>query len=157
MESEREEAVGAECLPAAVFADGHRGGAAAVVVDESLVAVVEVLFDCCEESVGEVVIFSKVVTLGEVDNFDVGSDGGGFGFFGERDKGVFRLGEVEVGDERGGGAEEAGDFEVASDERGEAESAERGPMTIWGVLEFRRVSQARWRSASVCLLWRRVI
>lgn len=38
-----------------------------------------------------------------------------------------------------------------------AKSAERGPIMIWGWSEVKMDSQARWRSASVCLEWRRVI
>ncbi len=63
VESQRQEAVRAEGLPAAVFANSHGGGAAAVVIDESLVAVVEVFLDCAEEGVGEVAIFGEVVAL----------------------------------------------------------------------------------------------
>ena len=86
MESEGEEAARAERLPTAVFANGHWSGAAAVVVDEGLVAVAEVFFDCRKERVGEVAIFGEVVTLSEVDDFDVGGDGGGFCLFGEGDE-----------------------------------------------------------------------
>ena len=130
MKSEREEAARTECLPTAVFADSHWSGAAAVVVDEGLIAVAEVFFDCREERIGEVAIFGEVVALSEVDDFDVGSDGGSFCLFGEGDEGAFGLGEVEVGDERGGGAEEAGDFEVAGDERGEAEGGVFGSVFL---------------------------
>ena len=35
--------------------------------------------------------------------------------------------------------------------------AERGPMIIRGVSEFKISSQIRWRSASVCLEWMRII
>ena len=37
-----------------------------------------------------------------------------------------------------------------------AKRAERGPMTIWGSFETRRLSQIWWRSASVWREWMRV-
>ncbi len=45
VKGEREEARGTEGLPAAVGADGHRGGAATVMEDNSLVMLAEVAFD----------------------------------------------------------------------------------------------------------------
>lgn len=76
VESQRKETVGAEGLPAAVFADGHGGGTTAIVVDESLVAKVKVFFDGGKERVGEVAVFSKILALCEVDDFDFWFDGG---------------------------------------------------------------------------------
>ena len=45
VKSKRQEAVGTEGLPATVFADCQRCGAAAVVKNEGLVVIFEVLFD----------------------------------------------------------------------------------------------------------------
>ena len=135
MESEGQETVGTEGLPAAVFTDGHRGGATAVVVNESLVAVFKVGLDGGEKRVGEVAVFGEVVTLGKVDDFDGGLESRRFCLFGERDERVFLAGEVKVGSERSGGAEKAGDFKRAGHERGEAESGVfRGVFLIIGGL-----------------------
>ena len=82
VESERQEAVGAEGLPAAFFAKSKGGGTAAVVIDEGLAAVFEVLFDSGDELVSEIVIFSEGFAGGKTDDFDLGFYGGSFGFFG---------------------------------------------------------------------------
>lgn len=96
VEGERKEAVGTEGLPAAFFTESEGGGAAAVVVDEGLVTVLKVFRDGGEKGVGEVAVFGEGFTRGEVDDFEVGGDGGGFGLGGERDEGVFGPGEVKV-------------------------------------------------------------
>ena len=130
VESEGEETVGAEGLPAAVFAKGEWGGAAAVVVNEGLVAGGEVFFDVSEERVGEVAVFGERLARGGVDDLDAGGDGGGFGLFGEEDEGVFVFGEEEVGDEGGGGAKEASDFEGAGEEGSEADGGVFGGVFL---------------------------
>lgn len=133
MESEGKETVGAEGLPATFFAESEGRGAAAVVIDESLVAVLEILCDGGEEGVGEVAIFGERFARGETDDFDLWRYGRGFGLFRESDEGVFGLSQVEVGNERGGGAEEARDFEGASEEGGEAEGGVfRGVFLVVG-------------------------
>ena len=138
VESEGKEAVGAEGLPAAFFAKGEGGGTAAVVVDEGLVALGEVLLDSGKKSVGEVAVFGEGFARGEVNDFKVGSDGGGFGFCREGDERVFGFGEVKVGNEGGGGAEEEGDFEGAGDEGGEAEGGVFGGvfLVVGGFVSF---------------------
>ncbi len=70
----------------------------------------EVGLDSFKEGVGEVAGAREVFSRGKVNNFDVWGDGGGLGFFGEGDERTLRLGKVEVGDERSGAPEEAGDF-----------------------------------------------
>jgi len=130
VEGEGEETVGAEGLPAAFFAESERGGAAAVVIDEGLVAVLEVLLDGGKKRVGEVAVFGEGFAGGEVDNLDVGGDGGSFGFLGEGDEGVFGLGEIKVGDERGGGAKEARDVEGAGKEGSEADGGVFGGVFL---------------------------
>ena len=138
VEGEGEEAVGTEGLPATVFADGYGGGTAAVVVDEGLVAVLEILVDGGEKRVGEVAVFGEEVASFKVDDLDGGGEGGGFGFLSEGNKRVFGFGEVEVGDERGGGAEEAGDFEVSGEEGGEADGGVFGGvfLEVGGFVSF---------------------
>ena len=91
MEGEGKEAFGAEGLPATFFAEGEGGGAATVVIDESLVAVLEILCDGGEEGVGEVAIFGERFTRGKIDDFDLWRYGRGFGLFRESDEGVFGL------------------------------------------------------------------
>lgn len=117
-------------MPAAFFAKRERGGAAAVVVNESLVAIRKILLDGGEKVVGEVAVFSEGFARGEVNDFDIGLNSGGFGFFCEGDEGVFGFGEVKVGDERGGRAEKARDFESAGEEGGEAEGGVFGGVFL---------------------------
>lgn len=81
-----------------------------------------------EESIGKITRARKIGTVGEVNDFDLGGDGGGFGFLGEIDERRVGLGKVEVGDERGGRAENARDFECGGYKRGEAKSG-----VFWGV------------------------
>ncbi len=110
VEGEREVAIGAEGLPTAFFADGERGRAAAIVEDEGLMTEFEVVLDGSEEGVGKITVADEVGAIFEVDDFDVGGDGGGFGFFGQFDEGRMGGGEVIIDDIGGGSAEDGGDF-----------------------------------------------
>ena len=106
VEVEGEEAVGAECLPTAMVADGEWGGTATVVEYHGLGFGGEGVLDGGEELVGEETVFFEVGAIFEVDDLEVG---GGWVFDGElveRDDGVLVLGEIIVGDSGGGGAHE---------------------------------------------------
>ena len=120
MESERKETVGAEGLPAAVFADGEWSGAAAVMEDEGLVVVIKVTLNRGEERVGKIAVFEKILAIFEINNGGL-HRGGRFGFLGESNEGVVGAGEMIIGNERRGGAEEVGNFELAGDETGETD------------------------------------
>lgn len=130
VEDEGEMAVITEGLPTALFADGEGGGAAAIMKNQGLVAVLEVFGDGGEEGSAEITVLGELIAIFEVDEVDVGRFGGGFGFDVEADKSVFGLGEVEIGDTRGGAALEAGDFEGAGDEAGEAKSGIAGGIVL---------------------------
>lgn len=129
MEGEGEETVWTGELETTGFADCQRCGAAAVVINQGLIAVFEVFFDFLNERVAEVAIRSELVAVFEVDNLDVWFDGGIFGFFVERNKGIMGACEVVIFDFWGGGAEEAGDFGGSSDEAGEADGG-----VFWGLI-----------------------
>ncbi len=57
VEGHGEVAIWAEGLPAAIFADGERGRAAAVMEDESLMMCCEVFGDGVEKLVGKIAVF----------------------------------------------------------------------------------------------------
>ena len=63
VEGQGEEAVGAEGFVAAVLAEGERGGAAAVVEDESLATVFKIFFNLREQGVGEVAVLREIVAI----------------------------------------------------------------------------------------------
>ena len=73
--------MGASGLPATVVADGEGGRAAAVVKDEGLMMIFEVMLDVFEELIGKVAVFGEICAIFKVDEVDFWRDGGGFGFF----------------------------------------------------------------------------
>ena len=56
---------GAEGLPAAFGAESQRSGAAAVVVNQGLVAIFKVIFNGGEERVGKIAIFGEIFAGGQ--------------------------------------------------------------------------------------------
>lgn len=130
VEGEGEVAVGAEGLPATMITEGERSGAAAVVEDESLVVLGEVVFKGGEQGLGEIAVLQEKGAVLEV--YDGGDGGfcGGFGFVIKGDEGGVLAGEVIIYEIRGGRAEDAGDFEGAGDLAGEAEGGVAGGVFL---------------------------
>ena len=110
MEGKREITMRASKLVATIFTDAKRGGTTAVVKDKGLVVIFEVFGDGIKKWGAKIAVFGKLIAIFEVDNLDVWLDGGGFGFFGKRDKGVFGFSKVKVGNGGGGGAEDTGNI-----------------------------------------------
>lgn len=83
--------------------------------------------------VGKIAIFEKISAVFEVDDGRLRYDGGGFGFFGEFDKGIMGFCEMEIDDIRGGGALDARYFEGTRHKTGEPEGGiARGVFLIIG-------------------------
>ena len=70
----------------------------------------EIVRDRFEERIAKIAVFAKLITIFEINNFNMGWNSSGFGFFGEGDEGVFGFGEVVIGESRGGGTENARDI-----------------------------------------------
>ena len=92
-----------------MFAESERGGATAVMKNESLVMICEIFFNFFVQLVTEVFVSGEVGAIFKVDKMDFGW-GGEFGLFFELNVGMVGFGEVEVRDERSGGALNAGDI-----------------------------------------------
>lgn len=97
-------------MPATMFTESNRGGATAVVKNESLGVIGKILSDGSEKRIGKIAVFEEILAIFEVDEGDLRRNGGGFGFLGEGDESVVGFGEMIVGDERGGGSLKASDF-----------------------------------------------
>ncbi len=82
MQGHRQITIGAKGLPAAIFTESERRGAAAVMENQSLVVIFEILADILEQEIRKIAIFGKISTIFEVDDSDFGINGGGFGLFG---------------------------------------------------------------------------
>lgn len=80
--------------------------------------ILEVEGDFLKELVGKIAIFEEIGAVFEVDNVDLGVDGGGFGLFGEFDQGMTGFGEVKIDDIWSGSAVDAGDFVLSGDKTG---------------------------------------
>ena len=93
-----------------IFADTKRRRATAVVKNQGLAMIFEIIRDRFKERVAEIAVFTKFITVFKINNFDMRRNGGFFGFFGEGDKGIFGFGEVVIGEGRGGGTENARDI-----------------------------------------------
>lgn len=76
--------------------------------DKGLIMRIEILRDLSKQGVGKVAIVREVGTVFEINDLDLGRDGRRFGLGVEDDEGVIALGEIVVGDERRGGAKQAG-------------------------------------------------
>ena len=85
--------------------DSHRGGAAAVMEDEALLLAVQRPLNRGDELVANEAVLCELGAIFEIDSMDLGVLVGFNGKFIERDDGVVLLTEVEIRDERGGGAE----------------------------------------------------
>ena len=72
VEAEGEEAAGAKGLPAAMIADGERGGATAVVEDHGLGFAVQGILDGGEELIGEEAVSFEVSTVFKIDYLKMG-------------------------------------------------------------------------------------
>lgn len=81
MQSEGKKTMRASGLPATMVTDGERGGATAVVKDEDLVMVFEVVLDVFEELIGKIAIFGEICAIFEVDEVNFWRGGSSFGFF----------------------------------------------------------------------------
>lgn len=112
---------GTKGLPATFFANSKRGGAAAIMKDESLMFSLEVFFDGCQKLVGEVTVFKKIGAFFKVDDSDFGGDGGRLGFFGKLNEGMVSFSEMKIDDVGGGGTLNAGDIEGFSNKTSETD------------------------------------
>ena len=130
MESEREETVRAEGLPATSFAERDRGGAAAIMEDQGLVVMGEVIFDALEKGVGKIAITSEILAIFEIDDGGADGSGGSFGLSSKSDERMFAFSKVIIGDEGGGGTEETSDAELAGGEAGEADGGVFGGVFL---------------------------
>ena len=130
VEGEGEVAVGAEGLPATMITEGERGGSAAVVEDEGLVVLGEVVFKGGEQGLGEMAVLQEKGAVLEVNDGGDWGFCGGFGFVIKGDEGGVLAGEVIIYEVRGGGAEDAGDFEGAGDLAGEAKGGVAGGVFL---------------------------
>lgn len=131
VESHGEVAIGAEGLPTTFVTECERGRTAAVVKDEGLTFGLEVVLDIGEEGCGEVVVFGEIVVFLEVDESDFGLGRGRFGFLAELDKSLLRFSEVIINNIGCGGAKDAGNLALGSNEAGETEGrVARGILLI---------------------------
>ena len=89
-------------MPAAVFTESERGGTAAIMKNQGLMVIFEILLDIFEQNIGKIAIFGEIGAIFEVDNGDFGVDGGGFGAFGEFNQGMMGASEVIIDEIRGG-------------------------------------------------------
>lgn len=80
--------------------------------------------------IGKIAVATEILTIFEVDNLDLGLDGGGFGFFGESDERMMGFGEIKIGDIRGGSALKTEDAEGFGDETGETEGGIMGSVFL---------------------------
>ena len=122
MECERKEAIRAESFKATVFADCKRCGAATVVINKGLIAVLKVFFNFCNQIITEVAVFSEIIARFKIDDLNFRGDGGVFGFFFDGNKGIMGLGKVIILDFRGSGTENALYITSFCDKAGETES-----------------------------------
>lgn len=121
VQSERQITFGTKRLPAAFFAQGHRGRTTTIMKNESLMMMLKIIIDSCQELIGKIAIFAKISAITQINDGKIRRNGGGFSFFGEFDKGMTGLCEVIIDQIRCSGALKAGDFQSASDKTSEAE------------------------------------
>lgn len=130
VESEREKTIGTEDFGAARFTDSEGARTAAIMKNQSLVAVLEVVFDGVKKCGAKIAVFGEIITVSQVDEVNFGLFGGSFGFFFDGNEGIFGFSEVVIFDIRGGGAEDKRDFEVFADGAGGADGRITGRIFL---------------------------
>ena len=63
VEGEGKETVGAESLPAAIFADGEGSRATAVMEDEGLMVIIEIVLDATQKLVRKIAVFGEILMV----------------------------------------------------------------------------------------------
>lgn len=130
VESEGEIAMRAESLPTAVSTESERGGATAVVEDESLMVLGEVTLDGGEKRLGEIAVFDEETAILKVNDGGDRRLSGVFSLMIKLNEGRFLAREVIINDIGGGGAEDARDFEGVGDVAGETQGGVTGRVFL---------------------------
>ena len=88
VESEREKTIGAEDFGAARFTDSEGTRAAAIMKNQSLASVFEVVFDGVKKCGAKIAVFGEIIAASQVDEVNFGLFGGSFGLFFDGNEGI---------------------------------------------------------------------